>query len=462
MERGLVQDATPSIGFRKWVTTILTTTLVGKNVILLALLFIYRLKKLNPGVSGKRGSEFRLLTIALMLGNKFLDDNTYTNKTWAEVSGISVSEIHIMEVEFLSNMRYALFVTEKEWAEWKLKLGKFGAFFEASSKLPTSNGAITPTLQSFPHKLPSPPASHHSVSPYTLPQTITPAYTPLPNPFSNIPPLPRSPLRQQQNVNVGQPSRKRSLDPSSEQPVAKRMYQPGVAPSQPQMAPISQSVAYTPSGLANLMSDSNSSSSSPASFGTVNPQGLPRLPMPTVQNSTSHVNQPSMSQLAPLQLPANRAMSTVYPPASGSWSQQSTPVSAGPSTKTTLYANPVHGLGENSRNGSTSASTHVSPTAAAFSSAVSPGNRLSPSFFLTNRSSPYRPVRNVNTLLYPPPSASLNNPSRNLTHEQIYYQPLSKAATERRAGVVPYLHHDAWAQGYTATPPVPPHYEFRV
>jgi hypothetical protein len=70
VDRGLVPDATPSIGFRKWVTTILTTTLVSKNVILLALLFIYRLKKFNTGVSGKRGSEFRLFTIALMLGNK--------------------------------------------------------------------------------------------------------------------------------------------------------------------------------------------------------------------------------------------------------------------------------------------------------------------------------------------------------------------------------------------------------
>lgn len=33
-------------------------------------MFIYRLKKLNPGVKGKLGSEFRLFTVALMLGNK--------------------------------------------------------------------------------------------------------------------------------------------------------------------------------------------------------------------------------------------------------------------------------------------------------------------------------------------------------------------------------------------------------
>ena len=66
----LVQEAMPSMGFRKWVVSILSTTQVSQNVILLALMFIYRLKKLNPSVKGKVGSEFRLFTVALMLGNK--------------------------------------------------------------------------------------------------------------------------------------------------------------------------------------------------------------------------------------------------------------------------------------------------------------------------------------------------------------------------------------------------------
>ena len=66
----LLSEAMPTTGFRKWVTTILSMTQVSQNVILLALMFIYRLKKFNPGVKGKVGSEFRLLTVALMLGNK--------------------------------------------------------------------------------------------------------------------------------------------------------------------------------------------------------------------------------------------------------------------------------------------------------------------------------------------------------------------------------------------------------
>jgi len=66
----IIPEAFPQTGFLKWVTTILSTTQVTQNVILMALSFIHRLKKLNPTVRGKLGSEYRLLTVALMLGNK--------------------------------------------------------------------------------------------------------------------------------------------------------------------------------------------------------------------------------------------------------------------------------------------------------------------------------------------------------------------------------------------------------
>lgn len=66
----LCPEAIPTPAFQKWVSNILSTTQVSQNVILLALLFIYRLKKFNPAVRGKKGSEYRLMTVALMLGNK--------------------------------------------------------------------------------------------------------------------------------------------------------------------------------------------------------------------------------------------------------------------------------------------------------------------------------------------------------------------------------------------------------
>lgn len=62
--------ARPHEQFRKWVYNVLSTTQVTQNVIFLALLFIYRLKMSTPQIKGRAGSEYRLLTVALMLGNK--------------------------------------------------------------------------------------------------------------------------------------------------------------------------------------------------------------------------------------------------------------------------------------------------------------------------------------------------------------------------------------------------------
>lgn len=62
--------ARPHEQFRKWVHNILKTTQVTQNVILLGLLFIYRLKMSSPTVKGRAGSEYRLLVVALMLANK--------------------------------------------------------------------------------------------------------------------------------------------------------------------------------------------------------------------------------------------------------------------------------------------------------------------------------------------------------------------------------------------------------
>jgi hypothetical protein len=42
-----------------------------------------------------------MLTVALLLGSKFLDDNTFQNKSWAEVSNIPVAELNSMELEWL-------------------------------------------------------------------------------------------------------------------------------------------------------------------------------------------------------------------------------------------------------------------------------------------------------------------------------------------------------------------------
>lgn len=68
--RPLARHAVSPVDFMRWVATVLSTTQVSLNVVLLALLFVHRLKRLNPTVQGRPGSQYRLFTVALMLGNK--------------------------------------------------------------------------------------------------------------------------------------------------------------------------------------------------------------------------------------------------------------------------------------------------------------------------------------------------------------------------------------------------------
>lgn len=78
-----------------------------------------------------------------------LDDNTYTNKTWAEVSGIALQEIHIMEVEFLSNVWYNLFASKDEWNKWHAKLGCFSDFYHRASVVLEVNEQFTSKTPTF-------------------------------------------------------------------------------------------------------------------------------------------------------------------------------------------------------------------------------------------------------------------------------------------------------------------------
>lgn len=66
--------------FKLFCQKLLKSTQISSTYVLLALYYIYRLRAAYPSIRGSMGSEVRLFTTALVLANKFLDDNTFTNK----------------------------------------------------------------------------------------------------------------------------------------------------------------------------------------------------------------------------------------------------------------------------------------------------------------------------------------------------------------------------------------------
>jgi len=108
----------PSSRFVSFSENLLTTTQVSSSVILLALLYIYRLKSRHPELHGQEGSEYRLSVTSLMLANKWLDDHTYLNKTWSELSGIELKDVTKMEREFWSGLGMDISCSDAEFQVW--------------------------------------------------------------------------------------------------------------------------------------------------------------------------------------------------------------------------------------------------------------------------------------------------------------------------------------------------------
>lgn len=113
---------------------------VSQSVVVLALYFISKLQGKHLIVANA-GSEYKLTIVSrtflpffcspfltnlnlnaicyltteqasLMLANKILDDHTYTNKTWSDVSGLPLVMLNDAEMEFLKGMDFDLHVSQ--------------------------------------------------------------------------------------------------------------------------------------------------------------------------------------------------------------------------------------------------------------------------------------------------------------------------------------------------------------
>ncbi|SPJ84042.1 uncharacterized protein FTOL_10558 [Fusarium torulosum] len=467
--------AKPYDQFRKWVYSVLSTTQVTQNVILLALLFIYRLKMSTPQIKGRAGSEYRLLTVALMLGNKFLDDNTYTNKTWAEVSCFNVQEIHVMEVEFLSNMRYNLVATKEQWEDWLDKLACFHEYYDRAVRLPES-----------PIHIPSPTNKAHR-SPVASPTGVM-------QPTVNLPPTPAvttnysptsshsqnwaayhtntvSPLATKPNLQFPV-SRKRSPEGEIMEHPAKRLAPPqrGPGPAMVQVVHPRSNGIVEPARLPVPH----------LSVMTGQPQMQPQVQPTSTPFNNANVNinvngypqtaqqmaQPVHVSLPPLQT-GMRAMSTVYSSTpTGMVQKQPLPTSTGVTMTQAGFPTqaPVNfGTPNKQHSPGRLGPFNSSPLAEAYGQASAVHTPMthtpisnSPSVYLQQRHSPYKPVRHVNTLLYPPPSASLEqyHLSVPVPPTQMHYQPLGRR-NDLRTGIVPeFVVYD---RGHPQHQTLPPH-----
>ena len=150
-----------------------------------------------------------------------------------------------------------------------------------------------------------------------------------------------------------------------------------------------------------------------------------------------------------------RAMSTVYPTVTTTWAPQGAILATcGPQTPS--YAAPTNFGTPSKRHSPNSLTTFASsPLTEPFGAHTPLSN--SPSIYLQQRASPYKPVRRVNTLLYPPPSMPLSE--YHLGSSQMHYQPLGRR-NDLRSGIVPEFLPPSFIGARPASQ-TPPHHPYQ-
>jgi hypothetical protein len=107
--------------YRKWVHQVLCATRLPSATILLSLHYLSQRLTMMPATQEADYVLYRTVTVALILGSKFLDDNTFINRSWAEVSGIPVQALNGLETEWLVAIDFKLHRDPNEpqgWRSW--------------------------------------------------------------------------------------------------------------------------------------------------------------------------------------------------------------------------------------------------------------------------------------------------------------------------------------------------------
>jgi len=88
-----------------------------------SLIYLDRLiKKSKFMVTSK--NVHRLILTSILIAVKFYDDQYYSNKHWCNVGGVSIKELNNMEIKFLIEIQFELFVTSQVYKLYNKKISE--------------------------------------------------------------------------------------------------------------------------------------------------------------------------------------------------------------------------------------------------------------------------------------------------------------------------------------------------
>ena len=111
----------PNISIGDYLTRIKKFTLINDSTLIICLIYLDRYLKMNKIIL----TEFnvhRMFFSSLLLAIKYNEDNFYTNKFYSNVSVLKCSELNKLELKFVTEIKFDLFVDKNLYEKYKNNL----------------------------------------------------------------------------------------------------------------------------------------------------------------------------------------------------------------------------------------------------------------------------------------------------------------------------------------------------
>ena len=117
-------NSIPGISINDYLSRIQLYSGIEKSTLILSLIQIDHTCK-KSGLTLTYNNIHRLLFAAVLISIKFNEDTYYDNKYYAEIAGVKLKELKMIEYSFLDLNDFNIFVNQKEYEQYRSYLEEF-------------------------------------------------------------------------------------------------------------------------------------------------------------------------------------------------------------------------------------------------------------------------------------------------------------------------------------------------
>jgi hypothetical protein len=111
-------NSIPKISIKDYLERIQEYTCLEQNTLILSLIYIDRLCEIGKIILTYYNIH-KILFGAILIAIKYNEDNFYDNKYYAQIAGVKISELKLMELNFIRFIDYQMFVPEEIFTNYR-------------------------------------------------------------------------------------------------------------------------------------------------------------------------------------------------------------------------------------------------------------------------------------------------------------------------------------------------------